>query len=165
MIRVGVTENRILANVYCQNEMLLHVAGAGADDGERSAHQRNPLFQILFVSRSTRLQDDAELGGPTGEGEGRPGYGGKEKRKTIGCTRVTANIFGLQENALMEKGADYTVRLRQLHQQVMVLRGAAFNGVMGFSLCLFGWCGQVRCQKPRSALRWVLAVVPRIYLL
>ena len=37
--------------------------------------------------------------------------------------------FRPPRNALMVKGADFTLRLRQIHDQIMVLRGAAFNGV------------------------------------
>ena len=56
----------------------------------------------------------------------------------------------------MDKGGDYTVRLRQLHDQVMVLRGAAFNGVIAFSLCLFGLGAKFRRDHPGSWLRWAI---------
>jgi hypothetical protein len=73
-----------------------------------------------------------------------PGHGWLERAKENHANldhqlnQAAYDLFGLQENALMDKGGDYTVRLRQLHDQVMVLRGAAFNGVIAFSLCLFG---------------------------
>ena len=73
------------------------------------------------------------------------------------------DLFGLQENALMDKGGDYTVRLRQLHDQVMVLRGAAFNGVIAFSLCLFGLGAKFRRDHPGSALGWAFAPLPLLY--
>ena len=79
----------------------------------------------------------------------------------IGTAR---DIFSLEENALMEKGGDYSVRLRQLHDQVMVLRGAAFNGVVGLSLCLFAWGAAIRREKPGSWVRFVLVWVPGLYL-
>jgi hypothetical protein len=74
------------------------------------------------------------------------------------------DLFGLQENALMDKGGDYTVRLRQLHDQVMVLRGAAFNGVIAFSLCLFGLGAKLRRDQAGSWVRWVFVPLPLLYL-
>jgi hypothetical protein len=75
--------------------------------------------------------------------------------------KVAKDILGLQENALMAIGGDYTARLRQLHDQVMVLRGAAFNGVIGFFLCVFMWSATLRNGGPVSRLGWMaLGVVP-----
>jgi len=78
-------------------------------------------------------------------------------------TGTAADIFGLQENALMAKGGDFTVRLRQLHDQIMVLRGAAFNGVIGFSLCLFAWGAMLKRKKPSSWTRWAFVSTPAFY--
>jgi hypothetical protein len=75
------------------------------------------------------------------------------------------DLFGLQENALMDKGGDYTVRLRQLHDQVMVLRGAAFNGVIAFSLCLFGLGAKFRRDHGGSWVRWAFWPLPVLYLI
>jgi hypothetical protein len=69
------------------------------------------------------------------------------------------NIFNLQESVLLLKGQDATERLRQLHDQINVLRGAAFDAVLAFSLFLFGWCAQF---PPK--LRWGLVLVPVGYL-
>ncbi len=71
------------------------------------------------------------------------------------------DIFGLQENALMVKGEDFTIRLRQLHDQIMVLCGAAFKGAVGFSLCVFAWAATVRREIPGSWL--ALVPVPLLY--
>jgi hypothetical protein len=50
----------------------------------------------------------------------------------------TRQIFDLQEAALMLKGEDKVSRLRLLHQQIMVLRGAAFDGLITCVLCFLG---------------------------
>jgi hypothetical protein len=97
LIRWALTEDRILASVYCDSKDN-HLLPANAADENLIATARD--------------------------------------------------IFGLQENALMDKGGDYTVRLRQLHDQVMVLRGAAFNGVVGLSLCLFAWGAARGARRP-----------------
>jgi hypothetical protein len=75
------------------------------------------------------------------------------------------DIFGLEENGLLLKGEDATLRLRQLHDQIMVLRGATFNGIVTFSFCLFAWGVRERRVKSRPVLRWALAFVPVIFLL
>jgi len=70
------------------------------------------------------------------------------------------DIFGLEENAILMKGEDPTLRLRQLHDQIMVLRGAAFNGLVAFLFCVFAWGVKVRRESPRGWARWALAVTP-----
>jgi hypothetical protein len=69
-------------------------------------------------------------------------------------------VFHLQESTLLLEGEDKTERLRQLHQQIMVLRGAAFNGLVAFALCFFGWCAKHRLKG-----RLFLALAPLIVLL
>lgn len=48
-------------------------------------------------------------------------------------------IFQIQESTLLLAGTDKTSRLSLLHQQIMVLRGAAFNGVLTCVLFVLGW--------------------------
>jgi hypothetical protein len=54
------------------------------------------------------------------------------------------DILGLQENALRVKGEDFTIRLRQLRDQIMRLRSAAFKGALGVAQCVFAWAATVR---------------------
>ncbi len=75
------------------------------------------------------------------------------------------DVFALQENTLLLRGEDQTLRLRQLHDQIMVLRGASFNGLVGFSLCLFAWGTKLRRERPRSLWRWLFAVIPALFLI
>jgi hypothetical protein len=53
-------------------------------------------------------------------------------------------IFRFQEATVLLQGTDATERLRQFHDQIMVLRGAAFDGMLAFSLCLFWWSSRFR---------------------
>jgi hypothetical protein len=55
---------------------------------------------------------------------------------------LAGDIFRYQEAAVLLLGTDPTERVRQFHDQIMVLRGAAFNGLIAFSLCLFWWSAQ-----------------------
>jgi hypothetical protein len=66
-------------------------------------------------------------------------------------------IFYLQEGALLQRGEDKTNRISQLHEQTMVLRGAAFDGLVALALCGFGWCATT---YPRF-----LALIPASFLL
>jgi hypothetical protein len=84
-----------------------------------------------------------------------------EENELISTAR---DLFGLEENGLLLKGEDATLRLRQLHDQIMVLRGATFNGLISCSFCLFAWGVKMRREKPRSVLRWLLALVPVMFL-
>jgi hypothetical protein len=67
----------------------------------------------------------------------------------------TRQIFNLQETALLLAGEDKVSRLRLLHQQIMVLRGAAYDGLITFVLFLLGWNGK---QQSWGRWRWVLPI-------
>jgi len=84
----------------------------------------------------------------------------KNRSKENQLIETARDIFGLQENELLLKGEDPTLRLRQFHDQIMVLRGTTFNGLLAFTFCLFAWGARLRREKPRSILRWALALVP-----
>lgn len=86
---------------------------------------------------------------------------GKTEDHLIDTTR---DVFGIEENGLLLQGEDNTLPLRQLHDQIMVLRGATFNGLLAFALCLFAWGVRARRQKFRI-LQLTLAVIPALFLL
>jgi hypothetical protein len=67
---------------------------------------------------------------------------------------LAGDIFHVQEGALLLQGTDKNERLRQYHDERMVLRGAAFDGLVAFSLCLFWWNAE-RKSKLRYALPFV----------
>ena len=148
LFRWALTEDRILASVYCDsndNHLLPANAGNPAIAAKISTFQKQTSKG--GCDRNLKLAESHRYS--------------KADNDLIGTAR---NIFSLQENALMEKGGDYTVRLRQLHDQVMVLRGAAFNGVVGLSLCVFAWGAALRREKASSWLRLVVALAPALYL-
>ena len=67
-------------------------------------------------------------------------------------------VFHVHEATVLLRGTDATERIRQFHDQIMVLRGAAFNGMLAFSLCLFWWI-----SKFPSSWRWA-ALSPYLFL-
>ncbi len=67
---------------------------------------------------------------------------------------LAGDVFHVQEGALLLQGTDKNERLRQFHDERMVLRGAAFDGLVAFSLCLFWWNAD-----RKSRLRYLLPLV------
>ncbi len=63
-------------------------------------------------------------------------------------------IFRIQEAALLLLGTDNNERLRQFHDQIMVLRGAAFNGMIALVLCFYWWS-----TRFKSWMRWIVPVL------
>ncbi len=49
------------------------------------------------------------------------------------------HIFRIAESSVLLLGEEKTDKIHLLHQQIMVLRGAAFDGLLASTLCLFGW--------------------------
>jgi hypothetical protein len=171
LIRWPVTEDRIRAHVYCDDDskdLLPNVAGntalAKEIDSKTFRNFNNFSQYCKQIMRGwVRTASDEE---------GNPGD----------FVKTAADIFGLQENTLMDKGGDYSARLRQAHDQIMVLRGAAFNGLIAFSLCLFAWgvvlsdnpgCNgksksedkSVPDENPRPWVRWIVMLAPAFYLI
>jgi hypothetical protein len=70
-------------------------------------------------------------------------------------------IFDLQESQLLLTGVDKIDRLQQLHQQVIVLRGAALDGILLSILCAFGLCADWRTLFGLSRWKW-LTLLPML---
>jgi hypothetical protein len=64
-------------------------------------------------------------------------------------SNMVMEFFGLQEGKLLLQGEDRTARLHELHSQIVILRGATLNGMVLFTLCLFGFCASFRRQPWR----------------
>jgi|SRR5579864_1430679 len=71
-------------------------------------------------------------------------------------TRDLKRIFRAQESALFLEGGDRIERLNRLHEQTMVLQGAAFDGLILSLLCLFGRCANLYHSTKRLRLVWWL---------
>jgi hypothetical protein len=67
--------------------------------------------------------------------------------KYKGFNELVQEVFRLQDSVLLLKGVDRIDRLKQYFDQINILRGAAFNAFILFSLALFGGLGQLK-------LRW-----------
>jgi len=56
------------------------------------------------------------------------------------------SLFQLQESKLLNQGSDTAVLLRQLHERIVVLRGAVFSGFALSLTCLFAYFARVYDQ-------------------
>jgi hypothetical protein len=52
--------------------------------------------------------------------------------------------FRFQEGKLLLAGGEKNARLKEFHDQIVVLRGAAMNGIILLFLCVFGFCAEFR---------------------
>lgn len=129
---MGVTESSIRAEVYCLKQDLIPqnlIDSLGEGDEPFSKKEcRYTRSWLVSDTYKEQIKDQKER---------------------------AEDIFRIQEGAILLKGTDDTEKLRQFHDQIMVLRGATFDALVAFSLCLFWWSASFR-----SRLRWA---VPLIY--
>jgi hypothetical protein len=140
LFQIGVTETSIRTDVYCRTLKRGMVAQKPDEPtNKKREHFRqndaNCDYTARWIVRQTHdwIDDQQSL---------------------------AADLFHVQEAALLLKGTDATERIRQFHDQIMVLRGATFDGLIAFSLLLFWWSSRVR-----SRLRWaalLLYLVPGV---
>jgi hypothetical protein len=71
-------------------------------------------------------------------------------------------LFQLEESELLLQGVDKIDRLKQYFDQITVLRGAAFNGFVLFSLALFGLLGKLKESWSRHRILQFLAFLPPV---
>jgi hypothetical protein len=145
IVRSGVTEDRILARVYCGTEGYFPTENGtplATEILDFKSHDSVCWQTLRWMVRLNKdqVENDEDL------------------------NDAAEDIFGFEEAALLLKGEDDTLRLRQLHDQVMVLRGAAFNGMIAFSLCVFAWRATLKREEKVSWLRNTLAVLPILYI-
>jgi hypothetical protein len=71
-------------------------------------------------------------------------------------------LFQVEESAVLNQSADKMERLRQLHERIVVLRGAVFSGFLLLLICLFAFFAREAGQKghgPRTVWGISLAAV------
>lgn len=142
LLRFGMTQNRIFASVYCEKQSFQPPRRASAVLAAKiedfRSHSCACTRTIRWHAHLDRNQEEQE----------------EELNEDAG------DVFGLEQGDLLLQSEDSTLHLRQLHDQVMVLRSAAFNAMIACALCLYAWGVRLRHEKPRSALRWLVALLP-----
>jgi hypothetical protein len=157
VFRVGVTESSIRTHVYCSiadlktNEKATRRSREKAASTDENASNALCVFSGKWIiprsneAVSSDLRN--ELGRITGDSS-------VTSRWIYQLEEITGGMFLSKEAAVLLKGTDDTERLRQFHDQIIVLRGAAFDALLVFSLCLFCWV-----SKFRSKTRWVVLLI------
>jgi hypothetical protein len=148
LFQVGVTESSIRTEVYCQT---LHqddkTSPPEAAEPAKPPSTEAPKPSDPILAERKKFQDNDPQCDYTGRWiiplQSSDTQGSKRQvidhdwieRQEVRAT----DIFRVHEAALLLKGTDPNERLRQYHDQIMVLRGASFDGLIAFSLCLFWW--------------------------
>jgi hypothetical protein len=145
LFRVGVTESSIRTNVFCNafknTEIPTHFEPPGKHEPDPTAakHQKfkddNPDCKYTGRWIVQTYNPDTHQRIPANEKTGEYITAEWINRQED----LARDIFQHQEAAVLLQGTDANERLRQYHDQIMVLRGAAFSGLIAFSLCLFWW--------------------------
>jgi hypothetical protein len=117
VFRVGVTESSIRIGVFCHSLDNPKDLGPKGPDCNKAGQWMVPSVDPDTGRQLTAgwINDQEDLAG---------------------------NIFKAHEAAVLLQGTDQTERIRQYHDQIMVLRGAAFSGALTFALLLFWWSAQ-----------------------
>lgn len=171
LFRVGVTESSIRTDAYCHTfsrqrkvEAPKPTPTSKQPETPKQAETLKSADPVADKRKSFAEEDPNCL--YTGRWIVRQGYHPKDPPPTDKIwidsewielqEDLAAEIFRFQEAAVLLRGTDPNERLRQFHDQIMVLRGAAFNGIVALSLCLLWWSA-----KWHSWRRWA---IPLLYL-
>jgi len=101
---------------------------APADGEDRHIGARIWGFLRLWVGSEVKTnEDDQNLSKNCEEAKTR--CDGFKQRRIL-------TLFQLEESAVLNQSSDKTERLRQLHERIVVLRGAVFSGFVLFLVCL-----------------------------
>src|SRR6266851_4713839 len=82
--------------------------------------------------------------------------------------RRILTLFQLEESAVLNQSSDKTERLRQLHERIVVLRGAVFSGFVLFFVCLCAYFARETGDKghwTRTGCGIVLALIFTVFAL
>jgi hypothetical protein len=81
---------------------------------------------------------------------------------TLEFDQKVQELFLLEESELLLQGVEKIDRLKQYFDQITVLRGAAFNGFVLFSLALFGIFGELKKSWSQHKILQPLAFLPPV---
>jgi hypothetical protein len=145
LTRVWPTEDNIRTAEYCDQ-----------DPNIRATFERDTFNQVnpSYFDKCPKVDANEPKRGTCNYWFGRLCY-----KYSNDLVSETQQVFRLQEAALLLNGQDRTDRLRQLHYQIGVLRGAAFDGLLALVFCLFCWWA-----RHRTSVRLVLGLVPLLFL-
>lgn len=184
------TENAIRCQVFSRQELqLLEVHDLALPDHnslaaliprhcsywapvlERNITFGRRIWRLVLLWKGTEVTEDEDQRENNVSAEPRPAG-----RSGIDVTRECVNensdackiakiltIFRQQESAILNEGTDKTERLRQLHERIVILRGAIFSGFILVLMFLFAFFAKLD-GVPRSKLRTAVGIfVPLVF--
>jgi hypothetical protein len=78
----------------------------------------------------------------------------------IGDPGIILEYFRRQEATLLLAGGEKNARLKEFHDQIVVLRGATMNGLILFVSSIFGYCAEIRRGLTWRNIRKPLSFMP-----
>ena len=88
----------------------------------------------------------------------------EEKDRSRAQKRIVSELFQYQEGLLLLAGQDRTARLKEYHDQIIILRGAVLNGLALAIFSAFGICACYRANY-RDPFKRALSYVPAVIFL
>lgn len=149
---LGAAVSRLAQDFFNDDDLLL--GGIPTEDRIRASVYCNPLETALVEIRVPPQDDHDPCAPDTSRWFHRKNTDDQPSR-----TDRILQIFDLQEAALLLIGSDKVSKLRLLHQQIMVLRGAAFDGLITWLLWVLAWNAKrdwKRWALPSGLLVWVI---------
>lgn len=111
--------------------------------------KRVPLFVSLWVGVDDVTETDDKTVAAKCENEQTPTRDCDDFKQK----RILA-LFQVEESAVLNQSADKTERLRQLHERIVVLRGAVFSGFVLFFVCLCAFFARETGHKAHWPRTW-----------
>jgi hypothetical protein len=148
-----------LRPIHCSYWAPVFAATQTSEVGEKLIEiaKRVPLFLRLWVGVDEKPEEDDKTLAARCENAQTPARNCDEFRQK----RILA-LFQLEESAVLSQGSDKTEQLRQLHERIVVLRGAVFSGFALFFVCLCAYfaraSGDIKAHWMRTGCGILLAL-------
>ena len=159
---LGAAVSRLAEESFNDDDLYLH--GLPTEDQIRASVYRRSLERALVDAvkddkKQRRQRHNLTPDNSEANPEETPHWlRGSLAHETLFDVDRTRQIFSIQEAALLLQGEDKVSKIRLLHQQLNVLRGAAFDGLLTCLLCLLGWNAKESWGPWRS--KWWRAILP-----
>ena len=138
---IGAAVSRLAEDFFNDDDLLPHVP---TEDQIRASVYCGSLQTLVEIT--VPLQDTTPSCPPATS----RWFRGHHANDDPSAADQSRKIFNVQEAALLLQGEDKVSKIRLLHQQLNVLRGVAFDGLLTCLLCLLGW----NVKESRGPWRW-----------
>jgi hypothetical protein len=137
---IGIT---LFSLVYLLGSMITPVAHEFFNDPDM-------LGQFLPTDEKIQAYNFKQVGGTTGSDHPLPAkfelVDSRDANAAAEEAESVTDKFEREQSAVLLHGPDSSERLNRLHEQLIVLRGAAFSAFALMVLCGFAWCGRYNTE-------------------